>query len=111
MMLSIDPRAYYIRLCLHNWQDKECIIILTRIEDAMKPGYSRPIYHEQVMLDHGPHPWAAVSEINQMRATASFKRTKEQRSALLKAAGLDVPKFYFPKNPSAAVAIESGVKP
>ena len=76
----------------------------------MRPGYSRLIIHEQVIPEHGPHPWASVSDINQMWATASFGRTKEQWSALLKAAGLEEPKFYLPKSPSAAVAIESGLK-
>lgn len=109
MMLSIDARAYYMRLCLHNWQDKDCITILTRIKEAMKPGYSRLIIHEQVMPDHGPHPWAAVSDINQMGANASFERTKEQWSALLEAAGLEKPTFYLPESPSAAVAIESSL--
>ena len=63
------------------------------------------------MLEHGPHPWAAVSNINQMGASASFERTKEQWSALLRAAGLGDPKFYLPQSPSAAVAIESSAKP
>ena len=85
-------------------------MILTRIKEAMKPGYSRLIIHEQIMPDHGPHPWAAVSDINQMGANASFERTKEQWSALLKAAGLEEPKFHLPKSPSAAVAIESSLK-
>ena len=76
----------------------------------MKPRYSRLIIHEQVMPDHGPHPWAAVADINQMGADASFERTKEQWSALLKAAGLEEPKFYLSKSPSAAVAIESSLK-
>lgn len=98
-----------MRLCLHNWQDKDCITILTRIKEAMKPGYSRLIIHEQVMPDHGPHPWAAVSDINQMGANASFERTKEQWSALLEAAGLEKPTFYLPESPSAAVAIESSL--
>ena len=76
----------------------------------MKPGYSRLIIHEQVMPEHGPHPWAAVSDINQMGASASLERTKAQWSALLEAAGLEKPKFYLPQSPSAAVAIESGLK-
>ena len=62
------------------------------------------------MPDHGPHPWAAVAEINQMGAAASSERTKEQWSALLKAAGLEEPKFYLSKSPSATVAIESGLQ-
>ena len=106
----LEARAYYIRLCLHNWQDKECIAILTRIRKAMKPKYSRLIIHEQVMPDHGTHPWASVSDINQMGATASFERTKGDWAALLKEVGLEEPKFYFPKDPSSAVAIESILK-
>lgn len=76
----------------------------------MKPGYSPPIIHGEVMPEHGPHPWAAVSDINQMGASASFERTKEQWSALLRAAGLEEPKFYLPQSPSAAVAIEFSAK-
>ena len=99
-----------MRLCLHNWQDKECTTILTRIKEAMKPGYSHLIIHEQASPDHGPHPWAAVSDISQIGATASLKRTIEQWSALLEAARLEEPEFYLPKSPSAAVAIESGLE-
>ena len=86
-MLSIDARAYSMRLCLHNRQDEACIKILTRIKVAVKPGYSRLVIHEQVVPDHGPHPWAAVSDMNLKGANASFERTTEQWSELFKAAG------------------------
>ena len=76
----------------------------------MKPGYSRLIIHEQVMPDRGRHPWAPVSDINQMGANASFERTKEEWAALLKEVGLEEPKFYYSRDPSSAVAIESGLK-
>ncbi len=105
-----DARAYYIRLCLHNWQDKECIAILTRIREAMKPGYSRLIIHEQVMPEHGIRPWAAVSDINQMGACASGERTEREWGELLGKAGLEKPKLYWPADPSSEVAIESEVK-
>ena len=45
-----------------------------------------------------------------MGASASLERTKAQWSASLEAAGLEEAKFYLPQSPSAAVAIESGLK-
>ena len=75
----------------------------------MKPGYSRLIIHEQVMPEHGTHPWAAVSDINQMGACASGERTEREWGELLEKAGLDKPKFYWPTDPASEVAIESEV--
>ena len=109
-MLMIDARSYYMRLCLHDFRDEDCVKILTRIREAMKPGYSRLIIHESVIPDRGPHPWAAAADINKMGATASFERTREQWAALLRRAGLEEPTLFYPKDPSCHVAIESGLK-
>ena len=76
----------------------------------MKPGYSRLIIHEQVMPEYGSHPWAAVSDINQMGACASGERTENEWGKLLEKAGLERPKLYWPTDPSSEVAVESELK-
>ena len=77
----------------------------------MKPGYSRLIIHEQVMLQRGSfHIWAAVSDISQMGACASKERTEREWGEVLMKAGFQKPTLYSPGDPSAEVAIESEVE-
>ncbi|KAJ5385475.1 Winged helix-turn-helix transcription repressor DNA-binding [Penicillium concentricum] len=48
-------RAYYIHSTLHNWSDDVCEIVLKRVKEAMKPGYSRLLINENVVPDIGAH--------------------------------------------------------
>ena len=98
-----------MRLCLHNWQDKECIAILKQLFEAMKPDHSRLLIHEQVVPERGGvhNPWAAVSDINQMGACASHERTEKQWTNLLSRAGFEAPSFYYPADPTCAAIIEA----
>ena len=62
------------------------------------------------MPEFGAHPWAAVSDINQMGACASAERTESEWGTLLEKAGLEKPKLYWPADPSSEVAMESELK-
>ncbi|KAJ5488051.1 O-methyltransferase family 2 [Penicillium expansum] len=39
----------------HNWSDDVCEIILARVKEAMKPGYSRLLINENVVPNTGVH--------------------------------------------------------
>ncbi|KAL8741706.1 MAG: hypothetical protein Q9190_005720 [Brigantiaea leucoxantha] len=116
-------RAYYMRLCLHNWRDEPTRQILVRIREAMKPEYSRLLIHEMVIPalgsgsndgatggGHRRNVWAAVSDINQMGACASFERTEAEWAELLGEVGLEFKKVWYPQDPAAAAVIEARLR-
>lgn len=100
-------RAYYIRLCLHNWCDSDCLRIISQFHAAMKPAYSRLIIHEQVISERDPHIWAVTSDLNQMGTSASKERTEQEWKTLVaQVPGLRVSDFYRNADPASEVAIE-----
>ncbi|KAI9163892.1 O-methyltransferase mpaG [Paramyrothecium foliicola] len=51
-------RAYYMHSVLHDWPDKVCDGILTRVKEAMRPGYSKLLINENVIPTTGA--WMGV---------------------------------------------------
>jgi trans-aconitate methyltransferase len=50
-----DADVYYLRWIMHNWSDKYCILILSALLPALKPG-AKVIIHESVMPEPGTTP-------------------------------------------------------
>jgi hypothetical protein len=47
----IGARIYYLHFIFHDWPDSDCIRIMERIRDAMKPGYSRLLINDAILPD------------------------------------------------------------
>ncbi|TGJ76805.1 hypothetical protein E0Z10_g10834 [Xylaria hypoxylon] len=67
-----NARAYHLHSILHNWGDDDCVRILRQLRSAMKPGYSRLLLNEIIVLE----------------------RTEAQLVKLLRQAGFNLVKIY-----------------
>ncbi|KAF7921268.1 uncharacterized protein EAE98_008694 [Botrytis deweyae] len=87
-------RAYYIRQVLHDFPDDKCVVILTRLRKAMKPGYSKLFIHEQIVPRSGASVWAVTQDFNMMTLLGAAERTRDCFVDMLSRAGLRVLGFY-----------------
>tara|TARA_R110002060_G_scaffold49776_3_gene60693 strand:+ start:1731 stop:2537 length:807 start_codon:yes stop_codon:yes gene_type:complete len=105
-----EPGAliYYIRRCLHDWPDADCIEILKNIAAAMSASTSRIVISEVILPDQGADLETVWSDLTMM-TFAGCERTLQQWEALLDAAGLRLEKTYGAKT-TAFHAIEARLK-
>ena len=83
-----------MRNILRDWPDDKCLIILSQIKAAMKPGYSKIIINEIVLPDKGMTLTAAQLDITMMCAMAATERTERQWRAIMDAAGLVIENIW-----------------
>ncbi|KAF9730110.1 Demethylsterigmatocystin 6-O-methyltransferase 8 [Paraphaeosphaeria minitans] len=76
-------RAYYLHSILHDWPDQVCKVILKQVADAMEPGYSKLLIHENIIP--GKSADSEVTAMDMMMAIllSSKERTEEEWYALL----------------------------
>ncbi|KAF7862854.1 uncharacterized protein EAF02_010403 [Botrytis sinoallii] len=87
-------RAYYIRQVLHDFPDDKCVVILTQLRKAMKPGYSKLFIHEQIVPRSGASVWAVTQDFNMMTLLGATERTRDCFVDVLSRAGLRVLGLY-----------------
>ncbi|PQE33396.1 O-methyltransferase protein [Rutstroemia sp. NJR-2017a WRK4] len=85
---------YYIRRCLHDWPDDDCVKILTQIADAMEPGKSRLVVSEIVIPPTEADVETAWMDITMMVLTGR-ERTEKQWKNLLELSGLKLKKIHY----------------
>jgi hypothetical protein len=84
---------YYIRRCLHDWPDTDCIRILKNISTAMTPGVSRLLISEIVLPDTGADVESGWMDMTMMSVSGA-ERTKAHWSRLLEESGFQLKKTY-----------------
>ncbi|RDW75494.1 hypothetical protein BP6252_06636 [Coleophoma cylindrospora] len=84
---------YYIRRCLHDWPDNECVLILQNIVTAMKPRVSKLLIAEIVLPPGDRDTEAAWMDIT-MLAFGGMERSEKQWMSLLDRAGLVLEKIH-----------------
>jgi len=84
---------YYIRRCLHDWSDDDCIRILKSTRVAMKPGVSRLLISEIVLPDTGADVESGWMDLTMMTVSGA-ERTKAHWSRLLEQSGFQLKKTY-----------------
>ena len=83
---------------LHDWPDDKCREILARARDAMRPGYSKLLIHDYVILSTGAS-WQATSLDVTLWAVAGAKeRSEEDWRQLVESVGLRMCKVWAPVN-------------
>ncbi|KAJ5954142.1 hypothetical protein N7501_008421 [Penicillium viridicatum] len=87
-------RAYYIHSTLHNWSDDVCEIVLTRVKEAMKPGYSRLLLNENVMPNIGAHWETTGLDMMMLTLFSAEERTSAAWYGLIERAGLKIVKIW-----------------
>jgi hypothetical protein len=95
-----DALTYYIRRCLHDYGDEDCIVILRRISAAMATD-SRLLIVEQVM-SNPPSAFAAAVDIG-MLIIGGKERTIECFKDIAERAGLKILQVYRNQGVDAAL--------
>ncbi|KAL5045349.1 hypothetical protein BDW71DRAFT_215215 [Aspergillus fruticulosus] len=90
-------KVYYMRRVLHDWPDKQALVALSHIREAMAED-SVLIIHDYTFSDghDGPSvlPFAAIVDFQLMELMSSHERTQQQWVTLLEKTGFKVAKIY-----------------
>lgn len=95
-------RAYYMHSVLHDWPDDKCNIILSRLTEAMKRGYSKLLINENVIPSTDAWWETTGLDMVMMNLCSSKERTDEDWKVLLGCNGLKIIKVW-----SVAKGVES----
>lgn len=89
-------RAYFMHSILHDWPDDVCVKILSRLADAMKPGYSKLLIFECVIPRTGAYWEATAGDLLMMYQLSALERTEDNWRHLLERSGLPlkITKFW-----------------
>ena len=97
-------RAYYTHFVLHDWPDEDCIKIVSRIKEAMKPGYSKFLVHEHVIPPMDQDSEQTALDLIMMTGFGAKERSAAQWSDLLeKKCGLNIVHIYNVLNGTQSV--------
>ena len=89
-------KAYYMRAVLHDWPDKQALIILKHIRDAMAED-SVLLVNEAVIEEKGVGLFNAYMDLTMMVGFNAMERTRKQLEGLLEEAGLVLKKVWEPE--------------
>ncbi|EWZ31442.1 S-adenosyl-L-methionine-dependent methyltransferase [Fusarium oxysporum Fo47] len=90
-----NARAYYMHTTLHDWPDEPCVRILSRVTEAMKPGYSRLLINENVMPPFGAHWETTAMDMQMLSLLSTMERTRADWYHLLEdLAGLKIVQIW-----------------
>jgi hypothetical protein len=108
-MFKEVPRsdAYIMKMILHDWNDEECVRILSNIQKASPPGGRVLIVEHVVPGPETPH-FAKLFDIHMMCALTGRERTEKEYAQLLEKAGLQYVQTHYP--PSKTIGVIEGVK-
>ena len=89
--------AYSLKMILHDWNDAECIEILSNIRKAAA-GPSRVFVVEHVVPRHDVPHFSKLFDIHMMCWGTGQERTEAQYTSLLERAGWKPADSYYPAN-------------
>ena len=99
--------AYFMKMILHDWDDKECLKILSNIQRAA-PTEARLFIVEHVIPGPETPHFSKLFDIHMLCALTGKERTEEEYMALLKQAGFKHVRTYFP--PSRIIGVIEAIK-
>jgi hypothetical protein len=95
VLMVLGARAYYTHFILHDWPDDDCVKIVGRIKDAMRPGYSKFLVHDHVVPLVGQDAEQTALDLLMMINYGAKERSAEQWSELLEGkCGLKITNIY-----------------
>jgi hypothetical protein len=89
--------AYSLKMILHDWNDEECIEILTNIREATA-GAGRIFIIEHMVPEHSVPHFSKLFDIHMMCWGTGQERTEAQYTRLLEHAGWKPASCYYPAN-------------
>ena len=99
--------AYIMKMILHDWNDEECIKILSNIQKA-SPAGGRVLVIEHVVPDPETPHFSKLFDIHMMCALTGKERTEKEYAALLEKAGFRYVQTHYP--PSKSIGVVEGIK-
>jgi hypothetical protein len=99
--------AYFMKMILHDWDDKECLKILSNIQREA-PTEARLFIVEHVIPGPETPHFSKLFDIHMLCALTGKERTEEEYLALLKQAGFKHVRTYFP--PSRIIGVIEAIK-
>jgi hypothetical protein len=98
-MFEAVPKAdaYSLKMILHDWNDAECVKILSNIRKAAS-GLARIFVIEHIVPEHNVPHFSKLFDIHMMCWGTGQERTEVQYAALLERAGWAPASFYYPAN-------------
>jgi hypothetical protein len=102
-----EADAYSLKMILHDWNDAECIEILSNIREAAT-GPARILIVEHVVPDHDVPHFSKLFDIHMMCWGTGQERTEAQYRSLLERAGWKPAGSYYPK--SRQMGVITGVR-
>ena len=108
-MFKEVPRSdvYVMKMILHDWNDEECVAILSNIHKASPLG-GRILIAEHVVAGHETPHFSKLFDIHMMCALTGRERTEKEYAALLERAGLQYLQTHYP--PSKTIGVVEGIK-
>jgi hypothetical protein len=99
--------AYIMKMILHDWNDEECVKILSNIQEASPAGGRVLIVEHVVPGPEVPH-FSKLFDIHMMCALTGRERTEKEYTELLEKAGLRYMQTHYP--PSKTIGVIEGIK-
>jgi hypothetical protein len=99
--------AYIMKMILHDWNDEECVKILSNIQKASPAGGRVLIVEHVVPGPEVPH-FSKLFDIHMMCALTGRERTEKEYTELLEKAGLQYVQTHYP--PSKTIGVIEGIK-
>jgi hypothetical protein len=89
--------AYSLKMILHDWNDAECVKILSNIRKAAT-GKARVFVIEHIVPEHNVPHFSKLFDIHMMCWGTGQERTEAQYTSLLEQAGWTPAGSYYPAN-------------
>jgi len=99
--------AYFMKMILHDWNDGECLRIISNIQRASSPGSRLFVIEHIVPGPETPH-FSKLFDIHMLCALTGKERTEGEYVALLKESGFRHVQTHFP--PSRIMGVIEAVK-
>jgi ubiquinone/menaquinone biosynthesis C-methylase UbiE len=94
--------AYLMKMVLHDWNDQQCLQILSNCSKAMKPGSKLLVLDAVIPEGNETHP-GKLMDINMLAMTGGRERTEKEFAHLFTQAGLKLSRIISTHSPMFSI--------
>lgn len=94
--------AYLMKMVLHDWNDEQCLQILSNCSKAMNADSKLLVIEAVIPKGNDPHP-GKFMDINMLAMTGGRERTEEEFSELFSKAGLRLSRIISTQSPMFSI--------
>lgn len=100
--IPANADAYLMKLVLHDWNDEQCVQILTHCYKAMKRGSKLLVLDAVIPEGNEPHP-GKFMDINMLAMTGGRERTEKEFAYLFGRVGLELSRVVPTHSPMVSI--------